>query len=352
MSKDAKDRMLGSVLGLVLTIGAVVILQTINPKATEVSITPLPATDGIFYTNGSDLKSAPISEANTVNIPSGYGSLIYKCSSGPALLIWKYPKINFEGNDENYSGVTVVRKRCGETEGLSGIKSFKTSFETSGIYYCMGSCNETGTVCSGYMSEANSSSGILSSPFKNNLNSIRIVNDIQNDYHYGIIFHRNDDPTDASSCTKAFYSTDLKKEAECFNDVLYSSSATVYFSNGKDYKSSGTGIDFYSEPFGWATGAKAGKYSLSAETIKDYWAGESQNLNFIYTGIVRPDKYKQIYQTFQGRAGSIKVNGKYLVILWSNSACQVFFKDIVNLKSTTITASIGKIDKINVIPIK
>jgi len=350
--KEGGDRMKGSVLGLILTLSAVVILKTINPAIVEVTTTPLPATDGIYYTNGPNYIPAPTSEANTANIVNGYETLAYQCSSGPALLIWKYPKTNFIGSNNNYGGIKVVKKTCGQTESLSGAGSFKISYETSGIYYCSGDCSENGTICSGYMSEANSSSGVLPDALKNNLKSIRIVNDISKDLHYGIIFHDVDNPTTSGGCNKILYSTNTSKEIECFNDIYVSASATVFYWNDKDYESSGTGADFYSEPFGWANGARAGKYSLNKSTIKSFWTGQTSTMAFSYTGINRPTEYKNLYQNFQEKSGSIKVKGNYLLVLWSGLYCQVFSKDVVNLKSTEITATGHTIDKINVIPVK
>ena len=350
LASDAKGKMKNAVLGLILSVAAVVILQTINPAIVTINTTPLPETDGLFYTNGSSYKSAPASEANTANITSGYKQLFYRCSTGSVLLIWKFPKTNFEGNDDNYGGVTVVRKKCGESESLSGFGSFKTAYETPGIYYCMDGCS--GDMCKGYMSEANLSSGILPDPFKGNLNSIRIVNDLPGDNYYGVIFHGKDDPTAAGSCSDPLFSMYANKEIECFNNISVSSSSTIFYWNHKDYKSSGQGIDFYSDPFGWGKGARAGKYSLSTDAIKSYWIGQASSLAFSYTGIVRPSGYKQLYQNFQQRSGSINVKGNYLVALWAGSSCQVFFKDVVNLKSTELTASGASIEKINVIPVK
>jgi len=350
LANNAKDRMKGSILGLILTLSAFVILRTINPTLITPTLTALPETDGLFYTNGSSYTSAPTSEGNTSNIPKGYRQLAYRCSNGPILLIWKFPNTNFEGNDQYYNGVTVVRKKCGEVESLAGVGSFKTTFETPGIYYCMGECSNN--MCSGYMSESTSSSGELPSPFKNNLKSIRIINNPADDVHYGIIFHSTNDPTVAGSCSQPLFSIDTNKDIECFNNISNSSSSTVFFWNDKDFKSSGQGIDFYSEPFGWSKGSRAGKHSLGVDTIKNYWTGEAQDLTLSYSGIERPSGYKNVYQNFQQHSGSINVKGNYAVVLWSGSTCQVFFKDITNLKSTEITASVGNIGKINIIPVK
>jgi len=347
---EGKDRIKGSILGLILTLSAVIILKTINPAIVDVNTSPLSMTDGVYYTNGPEFKSAPTSETNTANIASGYETLTYNCSNGPVLLIWKYPKVNFQGSDENYSGVKVVRKKCGESEPLSDAKSFKWSFEIPGIYYCMGSC--TNNLCDGYMSEPTTSSGTISAPFKNNLKSIRIINDIPNDLHYGVVFHDKEDSAVVSNCSQIFYSVDKQREIECFNNPSVSASSTVFFWNDQEYKSSGQGINFYSEPFGWGTGARAGESFLSADTIKDRWTGQASNLSFNYYGITRPTEYKNIYKSFQSRPGSIKVNGNYLLVLWKQSFCQIFFKNIFNLKSTEISNVSGSINKIDVIPIK
>jgi hypothetical protein len=224
----------------------------------------------------------------------------------------------------------------------------------------MGSCseNKTGNVCSGYMSSAVSSSGALGGPFEEKLQSIRIVNNIQNDYHYGIIFHDAENPSVASNCSNIIYSKDKTKEIECFDDISINDSAlqksaTVYFWNDKDYAKSGTGVDFYGEPFGWNISARSGKYSLTSEIIKDFWEKDASALGLSYTGKeTRNSQYKAIYTNFQAKSGSININGTYMIVLWSSSKCQVFFKDIYNLKSTELTAGGSTINTINIIPIK
>jgi len=350
MAGEAKDRMRSAILGLVLTVAAVAILRTINMAIITPTLTELPTGDGLFYTNGPNYQAAPGSESDTSDIPNGYRTLAYRCSGSDVLLIWKFPKANFKGNDDNYGGVTVVRKKCGQTESLSGAGSFKTSTEAPGIYYCLEGCS--GDMCSGYMSEANAISSVVGSTFKNKIKSIRIVNDLSEDLHYGVIFHSKDDPTAAGNCTQPLFSKDASKEIECFNDVAVSASTTVFYWNDKKYLTSGQGIDFYSEPFGWGKGSRAAKYSLDAKTIGENWSGNSGSLTLNYTGIERPSRYKQLYQTFQQRSGSVKVKGNYVLVLWAGSSCQVFFQDVVNLKSTELTATGGSIQNIYIIPAK
>jgi len=121
--KDGKDRMKGAVLGLVLTLSAFVILQTINPEFITPTLTPLPGVAGIFYTKGDleDLKAAPMEETNvpgSETIKKGYDKIYYKCAEGadpfkvPPLLIWKFPQPGLEeGNNLVGGGVTVVSKK-------------------------------------------------------------------------------------------------------------------------------------------------------------------------------------------------------------------------------------------------
>jgi hypothetical protein len=354
---NATDRMKGSILGLVLTLSAFIILRTINISLITPVLTPLPGVAGIFYTNGSEVKSTPIEESNASNIPSGYEQLIYKCSEGgsgigPTLLIWKFPKTNFQGNDANYSGVIVVRKNCGEVEPLANIGSFKTSFESPGVYYCLGGCN--GDMCSGYISGANMTGGQLSEPFKNKIKAVMMVNDIANNVRYGTILHQGNDPERGGMCSGPTIDlNNIDKTRTCLDVTFPVSSASLFVWNGKTPETSGDGIEFYSEPFGWNSGAKAGKSFLDKNIIRNFWWSESQRLIFDYTNVDRPQEYTQSYINFQQHPGSIRIKGNYFVIIYSqNFYCQVFKKDVPNLNEMEFVAVQNKIDYIDVIPTK
>ncbi len=177
--KDATDMIKGAILGMVLVVSSFMILRTINLQLVTPSLTPLPEVEGIYYTNGTDKKPAPMAEANTANAPEGYNKILYDCSSGPSLFIWKFPQKNFEGIDSAW----VETIDCGQTNSISGIGSFKMAFRTPGVYYFLGEN------CSGYMSQAQVGSGKLPEEFKNKVKSIKIVNDISNNTRYGVIFH-------------------------------------------------------------------------------------------------------------------------------------------------------------------
>ena len=369
--KDAIDRMKGSILGLVLTLSAFIILRTINLSLVTPSLTPLPGVAGVFYYNSNEKKPVGLEESNVTNRPAGFDNLIYDCTgngsggTGPTLLIWEFPKPNFQGNDNNYGGVNVVRKTCGQTEPIASLGSFRMAFETPGVYYCLGECS--GDMCLGYMSSANVAGGQLSAPFKDKTKSIMIVNDIASNIRYGAIFHDDDDPTRGGFCSPVILYRDINKQRACLDDIPVSSSADIFVWNAKTPETSGDGIEFYSEPFGWNSGAKAGKYFLCQKANGrntcngaiggNYWYDDSQNLVFNYTNVDRPQEYTQLYTNFQQRPGSIRIKGDYLVVLFSlvgeNQYCQTFFyKDVPNLNRMEFITAKNQIDTIDVIPIK
>ena len=360
LKKDAKERMISAVMGLLLSVAAVVILRSINPSLVNVVITDLGPQTGVFYTNGSTYAPAPQSEANNSNILSGYNNLAYRCTQGPAILLWIFPKPNFLGNNDNYEGVKVMRKECNSQEPLPSGGSFKWEFETPGVYFCMGGCSETGTVCSGYMSLDQTTSTRILEPFLGRVRSIRVVNDVQNDIHFATIFHSAPDLGQLGSCSDFLYSSDLNKKYECFNNIPAAQLGVIFNwnhklttdSNGEIISTSGQGVDFYSEPYGWAQGARAGRKILNTRAIDKYWSGSAESLIYDYSGIIRPNRYKQIYTSFAQKPGSVNVKGSYVLAFKSGSYCQIFSGSIYNFKTTQMAAVVGSIGSINIMPAK
>lgn len=346
---EAIDRIKGAILGLVLTIASFVIIHTINPTLITPALAPLPGVDGVFYTNGSENKPAPIAEADTANIPAGYNRLVYICNSGPALLVWQFPKTDFRDEDD-YPNTNVQRLECNKGGITVSGGSFRMAFETPGVYYYL---KES---CSGFMSDVNLSSGQLEAPFKDKVKSIKIINNIPNNVRYVAIFHDNDDNTKAGPCTAPLLINDINKSDACLAGIPVSSSVDIFNWNAKTPETSGQGVDFYSEPWGQSIGARAGKYSLDKSVIKNYWNDSAQKLTFDYTKVNRPDKYKQLYPNFSQHPGSININGSYLAVLNASSGqeryCQVFSKSINNLNEIEFIATKNKIDTINILPIK
>lgn len=345
----------GAILGLLLLMTSFLILRTINPKFIEPDLTPLPAVNGIFYANGDARIAAPMSESNTHNVPEGYGQLVYICSSGPSLFVWKFPKTDFGGAENAYT--TAID--CGGAINITDAGSFKLAFETAGIYYCMGDCSESGTICSGYMSGTNVSSSELSEPFKYNVKTLLFVNDLSNGVHYGAVFHSIDDPAASSGCSPLYNINEetINKKRACFDiGSSPSASASIFAWNYADSKTSGSGVSFYSEPWGKSLGARAGKYFLSSSVIGNYVALPTEELAFDYSGINRPDGYKASYKSFSQHPGSIYLEGNYFLELRSedeeNAVCQIFYTNIFNTNEIEFTAKGNKIKTVLIAPTK
>jgi len=352
--KEAVDMIKGSVLGMVLVVSSFMLLRTINPALIEPSLTPLPSVEGIYYTNGADKKPAPMAEANASNRPDGYNQILYDCSSGADLFIWKFPERNFEGIDSAF----VEAITCGNSTDISGAGSFKMAFKAPGIYYFL----ESG--CTGYMSGANTAGGQLSEPFKDKVKSIKIINNLQSDIRYGIIFHNTNDPSEVGACTLPYFITDLNQEEACSTAAVpeeppydgtktLSSSATFFMWNGKNPETSGAGVDFYSEPWGKFLGARAGKHALSQNTINGYWSAFAQNIKFKSYSGNRPPAYKTMYANFSQRSGSMFLNDNYLAAIYSKTQfCQIFFNDVFNFKTTEFSATGNNVNAVYIIPVK
>jgi len=343
--KEATDMIKGSVLGMVLVVSSFMILRTINPVfVEELKLTELPPTQGIYYFNGADRRPSPMAETNYRNIPEGYSQILYDCTEGPDLFIWKFSELNF-GNPETASIQTV---ECGGTGDIGGVGSFKMAFKTPGIYYFLGEG------CTGYMSQANTAGGQLPEPFKNKVKSIKIVNNISSNILYGLIFHATNSSSSSGPCSVPFLILNPAQEEACSTaEIPVSASATFFVWNGATPETSGTGVNFYSEPWGEFLGARAGKLALSQSVINNYWAGTAESLKFTSYKTGRPPEYRALYKNFFQKPGSISLKGNYLIALYSESQnCQVFFTDIFNIKQTEFLATGNWPTFISVIPIK
>jgi hypothetical protein len=355
-TSNAKDRMKGAVLGLVLVFASFIIIRTINPTLINPALSPLPGVAGIFYTNGSDQKQCPEENPDTATIPKGFNKIQYTCSdnsdSNPYLLIWMFPNTNFLPIET----ATVKRVKCNSQEVIAG-KSYKMAFETPGVYYCLGGCGG-GNMCSGYMSGAiTNSQDNIGVPFSGKIQGVRIVNGPTGGPYYGVIFHKEIGLANGGKCNNPIINQGPGTVCKPVANPA-STSAVDIFTLNETPGSSGDGVSFYSEPFGWNTGANAGFKLLGGTEIK-YPPSSIQagSLNFNYIGVSRPNEYQNICGTFQKCPGSIKINGSYLVAPYSgestNPYCQTFNLDVPNLKAQPIIASGGgSLSDIYIIPTK
>jgi hypothetical protein len=363
---DAQDRMKNAIIGLILTFASFIIIRTINPALVSIAPTYLNSTAGIFYFNSSfspPEKPAPSENSDTSTIPQGYGSLEYKCppNGGPALLLWKFPNKNLENGTRNFDGVQVVRLECGAVEPLNGVGSFKTAFDTVGVYYCLGGCS--GNMCSGYMSSVNiSDHDPIPEPFKSGLKGVRIVNNFQD--HYGVIFHDVPGLDNGGICYDPKINEGNETTCMPLNNMSFSA-ANIFSLNFQNPAASGNGVEFYSEPFGQEAGTLSrgeGFYKVAKENIKTpFYFKKTSDMSFWPDNysLKTLDEYKKNYKTFSDRAGSVYVKGNYLVALFSNANggwyCQTFNKTVPNLNAQQIITTASKDEKISevyIIPVK
>jgi hypothetical protein len=335
---NAKDRIKGAVLGLVLLLGSVIILRTINPQFIEPTITPLPGVAGIFLQKGTDeLSPAPQSISDVSIFPAiqeGYNKLFYKCSEdgggdGPTLLIWKFPKQGFQGNDNNYSGVQVVRKNCGESESIGNSGSYQIAFESPGVYYFL----EDG--CNGHMSSVNvASQDRIQEPFLGRIKSVRVVG------NYGVILHEAIGLENGGRCL--FPMT----EERCHDAKnIVARSADIFKVRQTDFIRSGDGVDLYNFSQGWDV--------ISRDTLKIEI--KNTEINPIYRKKATDVKYlppvNPFCLSFQHCPGSVRMKGDYLIGIFSfvdqnqsnnpflqeiYAYCQTFTENITNFNKTQV----------------
>jgi hypothetical protein len=350
---NAKDRIKGAVLGLVLLMSSSILLRTINPEFIEPTLTPLPRVAGVFLEKSEDeLSPAPQSVSDIENYPvfkDGYHKIWYKCSEngegeGPTLLVWKFPKPGFKGNDDNYSGVEVERIACnGKTSLQDG--SYKTAFESPGVYYFL----EEG--CNGHMSFVNTSSQEkLQEPFYGKVKSIRVINNPANDIYFGTIFRTSQGLDRVGRCTDPFL---YNNQEFCQNINIPSNSVNIF--TWQDPIKAGTGVSFYSEPYGWNVGARSGLSIIKTENISPSYRNNTSHLLYTHqTKNQRPATYRSLCQNFKTCPGSVKLEGSYLLGLYSSSQrlCQIFTKNIPNFFTTEIMTKRISLDEIIIIPIK
>jgi len=261
-------------------------------------------------------------------------------------------------------------------------ESFDISFEEPGVYFYQQSCD-------GFMSPAyDIPQDGLNKGFDKKIGGVKFVNDEDKGIYYGAIFHQAAGLKNGGLCSLPM--TD--DGSGCQTVSLANPSAVDIFKINQDPGSSGDGVDFYSEPYGQATGSQAGFYPMlggnqlgqSSEIEEDYV--EAANMCFDYTGIAQPDQYQYKCDTsticsspdkpatledgvncsdtacesFQDCPGSIKIKGDYLVALYSASDyCQTFQNvpegTIPDLKTEPFIASGAggtSLDRIYVIPVQ
>lgn len=360
---SAKDRIRGSLLGMVLLMVSYLILKSINPVLITPTITPLDDAPGIFYIGIDKQVTAQSAEANTDNpIKAGFIDIKYRCATpnDPTLLIWAYKEVNF-GNSSGDAKTYEIA--CEETKPLSDFKSFKMAFKTAGVYFY----KNAGCASDGYRSNVILTSGQIPEDFKGSGGSMQLVNNANNNTYYGAIIHEKIDEASGGLCQQPLLANNIGNKTTidggCKPITIAASSATIFLINDKPL-TSGNGIDFYSGAYGWDAGSRAGIYQILKNAFTSFMlVKDPASMKFTYniadTTLAERTANPNFKKSSDTSSGSIRINGSYIVTLYSdngNSYCQTFKKNVVDMKGTEYTSPVGAGDDgikwVNMITIK
>ena len=384
---EGKDKMFGSILGLILTLSGWIILQTINPKLTQLNFQNLPPGAGIFYVKGNEKATAPMSEADTTSVLSqGYTDIEYKCLSAdyaPRLLVYGYKNHQFNEGDTALGDFFMLRLTCGDRIPIGSYGSLKIEIETTGVYLCYG--NNCGYCIGPYTSDQEN---IPSPPFTGSgIRSLVLVNNLrgQNPTSIGVITHENPDLSQGGNCGDVNASIGRGADPTCYK-VADNVNAINVFYMSQDAKNAGSGVTFFSEPTGWNPGPghrpasivvppndiKAPTMLASGETL---WSKDPKKMTYNWGRDVAGTSVSEAcliesslscideqstdtalccdQKNFKDRQGSMQIRGNYLVMLSSKLKtgsgpekffCHTYKNDVTDFSQSDIWPS-GDTDK-------
>lgn len=381
----AKERIIGSMLGIVLLMLSFVILRTINPELIAPQETPvglLPS--GVYYSvygpNGNTYTPAADAVSNTADpfqMNQGYTELIYKCDSipknhGRTLLVSLYNKTDWQidpiNNGTDY--VKTIEVPCGNTYPYAIpvsaplVLSFKWEYEDAGIYYFL--TND----CSGIRSGIQKDSGSIPSINQivdDVMLSFRIVSGKNESTRYGVIL--NKDIGGNGECSKPIINSNpgsicYKISDHAPNDANgkpFTPLFTDIIAQNPNYLSTGR-VDLYSEHL---------NAKLTADDIGLWYTYKGDPITHNLTGDGDPDN---LFGD-QGRKNndddnpapdeeclnqdvqclkSIESNTAYYVILYSQNnigkVCDIFANGIKDLNAYDILDHGRTIYRMDIIP--
>lgn len=366
---NAKDRIKGSLLGIVLLMVSFIIIKSINPVLLTPSITPLTNGPGVFFVKGNNRTTA-ITASNASDIPPEFvdGDFEYRCpnpTTDPSLLIWIYKNKNLDPS----GGADTFEVECEDTFPIPLNGSYKLAIRTPGIYIYKNAG------CTGYRSDVITTSQEIPEEFKkrppippNTIfeeRCIQIINNPTNKTYYGAILHSEINESGGGECqTPIIYDSSYSLVARLVKQVSIDKLSSITIFNINDNpKTSGDGIVFYSHPYGWDTGAKTGSVLIrSPFDTKYYFAMKPENIIFTKSNL--PTEEEKISKNFDKKQGSIKIQGNYIVALYSGTPsttsstpdpdgyCQVFRNNVVDLNGTEFLGKGNKIQMVYLIATK
>lgn len=171
-------------------------------------------------------------------------------------------------------------------------------------------------------------------PFYVNIKSVKIVNAPEKDEYFGVILHENS-LDKAGKCSEPITTNGCQSVSG-----ITVRAADVFVLKKNNPGSAGTGVDFFSEPYGDSRGSKGGYFMQPGKTITSPFTElRTDQMTFIYKGIAQDQAYINRNKTFKDHPGSIDINGMYIVALYSsNSYCQTFNSKTGSLRVENMNA--------------
>lgn len=337
MASNAKDRMKGAALGLGLTMISFIILQTINPRFVQLYLQTVSGGSGVFLVNDDGInKTCPGFVDDIKTLPEGFNKIKYVCSAeeqtnDSKILVTLFDETGREkGNGDLSSGINTTEVSCDGEIGI-GSGSFSWQYLSEGVYLYLDSG------CSGYTSgPVRNSKNNLGYPFSGKAKGAKIVNNDKTKSYYGAIFHQKMGLEQGGNCTLPITSEGCQS-INLGTDGPFA--ADIFKYRNSEETLSGNGVTFFSEPFGWNSGANAGYYIVKANEIK-HNDPFSSDTAFLWDKTNRTGAYKTACANFKLCPGSIDIAGDYLVAVYSSSDtyCQTFTKNVNNSRAEPVVA--------------
>lgn len=364
---EGKDRMIGSLLGIILIVSSWLLTKTINPQLINLDLTPLPPGAGIFLVGSSSLPKAvmPLEVPDiSSTFKQGYKNISYECVKGseselPNLLIWYY-KTN--GTAQTF------RIRCGQKHPISSSGGYVLGFETNGVYlFSNGDCSTEGAMSNAFTT----SQSPLPENWQGRVKSVRIVayfGKYDPAMGIGILFHQSRIVRDGGECQTGIYDALMLEKCVKWNEIGFPAYSLDIFTIPRDTKLAGKGVTFFAKNSGELQTQQSGFFNVTQDDLAKYenthnevWNMKASDIRFSYVNVAQPagencpadpnntstppaslncpcPNFEKCHK------GSIQVKGDYLVVLFSkrqannpsgsagsSAFCQSFIRDVENL---------------------
>lgn len=389
---EGKDRMIGSILGIVLIVSSWLIMKTINPQIINLEFNALPPGAGVFLTGGSTLPKAVMSlEVPDISVAykQGYKNISYECKGNfanlPRLLIWYYKALGKTSSEDK-----TFRIDCGRTQPINPTGSYVLGFETNGVYFFTNEgCSNVGSMSAAVSSSQNP----ISKEWQGKIKSARIVaNFVKEDpaSGIGILFHQSPDLREGGGCQTGPYAAFGGETCVKWSDIKFFAYSLDIFTMPKDPKLSGRGLTIYTKNSGELQTQQAGYFNVNPEDLPTQtafnpkaWSKKASEIKFSYFNVLQPKGENcpddpsntsgtsgpvvcpcPTFEKEICHSGSIQFKGDYLVMLFSKPKtspasgdapvfCQSFIRSVDNLGTESFVKKGGEyiFDKVVIEPI-